>query len=278
MPLAFKGLHTSVFLCSATTVGCLGFQEPGACVGGLPMNLLLHLIAVGVLSKAVLSSGMGENSFEYLAFRGSLINDCLPIAFPFWCRDREVWSGVVMCELVSGRRVAMDTRLFGWIACVVEGVGLTAIDILLGIISILAFVGAVIVVLWVFSFPSDAAIVVLIVFFFWGGRGDCGGTKLLILRNGILIFEGANGGFFSVLVFTATCLRVDRVDVAAKALVSCFILVFLSSANWFSRSLTCYKDSVWLAKWTKTINNTKSLRCLHGRTDFLHFHTLKRKL
>lgn len=258
MPLTFKGLHTSVFLCSATTVGCLGFQEPGAWVGGLPMNLLLHPIAVGVLSKAVLlSSGMGENSFEYLAFRGSLTNDCRPFAFPFWYREREVWSGVVMCEFVSGRRVAMDTRLFGWIACVVEGVGLTAVDIRLGIISILAFVGAAIVVLWLFSLQSVAAIVVLMVFFFWGGRGEGGGMKLLILRNGILIFEGANGGFFSVLVFTVVCLRVVWDDVAAKALVSCFILAFLSSANWFSRSFTCYKNSVWLVKWTKTIKANK---------------------
>lgn len=75
------------------------------------MNLLLHLMAVGVLSGAVLNSGKGENNLEYLAFRGSLTSDCLPTALPFWCRER---SGVVICEFVlSGRRVAMDTRLLG---------------------------------------------------------------------------------------------------------------------------------------------------------------------
>lgn len=47
------------------------------------MNLLLVLITVGVVSDAVLNSGNGENSFEFLGFLGSLTNDCLPTTFPF---------------------------------------------------------------------------------------------------------------------------------------------------------------------------------------------------
>jgi hypothetical protein len=60
------------------------------------MNLLLLLIAVGVVSGALLDSGNGENNLEYRAFRGSLTNDCRPIALPFLNREEEVWSGVVM--------------------------------------------------------------------------------------------------------------------------------------------------------------------------------------
>lgn len=71
-----------------------------------------------------------------------------------------------------------------------------------------------------------------------GGKADDGGKKLLILRRGSLDFEGANGGFFSATVFCAPCFQ-DGIDAElAKALVSCFSLVFLSSANWFSRSRT----------------------------------------
>lgn len=57
----------------------------------------------------------------------------------------------------------------------------------------------------VFSLASDGGILVLNLLvvvvegFFLGGRGDGGGTKLVILRNGILVFDGANGGFFSIL-------------------------------------------------------------------------------
>ena len=65
---------------------------------------------------------------------------------------------------------------------------------------------------------------------------------MVILRSGILNFEGANGGFFSVTVFSVDCLgfRDDSVDdgaeeAAVRDLVSCLSLVFLSSANWFSR-------------------------------------------
>ena len=96
MPLNLSGLHTNGFRCSATTVGCFDFHEP-ACVGGLPMNLLLLLMAaVGVVSPAVLNSGIGENNREYRAFRGSLTNDCRPIAVPFLNREAELWSGVVI--------------------------------------------------------------------------------------------------------------------------------------------------------------------------------------
>ena len=90
-----SGLHTNGFRCSATTVGCFGFHEP-ACVGGLPMNLLLLLMAVGVVSTAVLNSGNGENNLDYRAFRGSLTNDCRPIALPCLNREAELWSGVVI--------------------------------------------------------------------------------------------------------------------------------------------------------------------------------------
>lgn len=48
------------------------------------MNLLLLLMAaVGVVSPAVLNSGIGENNREYRAFRESLTNDGRPIAVPF---------------------------------------------------------------------------------------------------------------------------------------------------------------------------------------------------
>ena len=54
------------------------------------MNLLLVLITLGVVSDAVLNSGNGENSFEFLGFRGSLTNDCLPTRFPFYIERFEV--------------------------------------------------------------------------------------------------------------------------------------------------------------------------------------------
>ena len=68
----------------------------------------------------------------------------------------------------------------------------------------------------------------------WGGIGDGGGKKLEILLKGILGFEGPKGGFFSAMVISC-CLKDDEVggfgQAAAMALVSCFNLVFLSSAN-----------------------------------------------
>lgn len=56
------------------------------------MNLLLLLMVAGVVSASVVNSGIGENSLEYRAFRGSLMNDCLPLLN----REAEVWRGVVM--------------------------------------------------------------------------------------------------------------------------------------------------------------------------------------
>ena len=75
------------------------------------MNLLLLLMAAGVVSDGFLNSGNGENNLEYLAFLVSRINDGLSIV-PRWLKpEAELRSGVVMYE--SGRRVAMDTRLLG---------------------------------------------------------------------------------------------------------------------------------------------------------------------
>lgn len=68
------------------------------------------------------------------------------------------------------------------------------------------------------------------------GTGDGGGKKLEILRKGILGFEGPEGGFFSDMVISG-CFKDDEVGgfgqaaAAAMALLSCFSLVFLSSAN-----------------------------------------------
>ena len=73
------------------------------------MNLLLLLMAAGVVSDVFLNSGNGENNFECLGFLGSRINDRLSIVPPLLKPEANLWSGVVMCE--SDRRVAMDTRL-----------------------------------------------------------------------------------------------------------------------------------------------------------------------
>lgn len=70
-----SGLHTTGFRCNAMAVGSLDLNEL-ACAGGLPMNLLLLLMAVGVVSAAVFNSGIGENNLEYL-FRGT--NEGLPL-------------------------------------------------------------------------------------------------------------------------------------------------------------------------------------------------------
>lgn len=58
----------------------------------------------------------------------------------------------------------------------------------------------------------------------------------MILLSGIRILVGAKGGFFSVIVGSASlsCLDVvvdDDDDAVARARVSCLILVFLSSAS-----------------------------------------------
>lgn len=61
---------------------------------------------------------------------------------------------------------------------------------------------------------------------------------LLILRSGILSLEvGANGGFFSVGPAFGTAVDTSGgAETAARALLSCFSLVFLSSASCPSRS------------------------------------------
>lgn len=71
------------------------------------------------------------------------------------------------------------------------------------------------VMVLVFSLSSVAAIavVLLMVVVCLGGRGDGGGgMKLVILLSGSLVFEGPKGGFFSVLVFTTSCLADDNAE------------------------------------------------------------------
>lgn len=75
------------------------------------MNLLLLLMAAGVVSDGLGSFGNGENNLEYLAFLGSRINDGLSIVLLWLKPEVELRSGVVMCEY--GRKVAIDTRLLG---------------------------------------------------------------------------------------------------------------------------------------------------------------------
>lgn len=73
---------------------------------------------------------------------------------------------------------------------------------------------------------------VVLIFLVW--RGVAGGMKFVILRSGSLSFEGHKGGFRSILVFSAACFREGNEvceEAAAKAFVSCFSLVFLSSPN-----------------------------------------------
>jgi hypothetical protein len=65
-----------------------------------------------------------------------------------------------------------------------------------------------IVVLGMFSLPAAETIEVVVPFF-WGGLGDGGGRKLLILRSGNLIFVGTNGGFLSVVGFCPACFKDD---------------------------------------------------------------------
>lgn len=142
----------------------------------------------------------------------------------------------------------METRLLGLRATEVVALGggglIAAMEIRLGWGRLLVFV-EVLELAALFSLPY-AEVLDLVSFRF--GRGDAGGgKKLFSFRKGSLNLEeeGANGGFFSITVFWAACFRLRDEDAeggaeaAAKALVSCLSLVFLSSANWFSRSLTC---------------------------------------
>lgn len=104
-------------------------------------------------------------------------------------------------------------------------------EFLLGCIKRDFLLVVVAIVLSIFSLSSleDGTKEVLELLFLWGGMEDGAGKKFEILLSGILSLEGPNGGFFSVMVFWAAFR--DGVEPAAKALVSCFSLSFLSSAN-----------------------------------------------
>lgn len=249
-PLDLNGLHTNCFRCSAITVGCFGFHEPAPPTWerGLPINLLL-LGPAGVPSTAArgVSFDCPPNGDCGLDVRhtlcGSHTKDCRPITRSFLSRaDALLLSGVVMFEDDdgSGRNVAMEARLLGWIGWVDACWGLTAIEPLLGFNNDIPLVEAV-DVLVEFSLSSletgrREALGLR------AGTGDDWGIKLEILLSGILNFVGGSGGFFSALVFCTSFID-DKaegwVETAAKALVSCFCLAFLSSASWFSKSLTC---------------------------------------
>lgn len=166
------------------------------------MNLLLLFITAGVVSDAFLDSRTGENSLEYLAFLWSRANDSLPIALPFWNREDEGWSGVVILKLGSGRRVAMETRRLGLRSSVPvdRGGGLQAIDIRRGCIMVLG--------VFSLSLLVDATEKRFVMANFFAGAGDGRGMTLVILLNGSLSFEGPpNGGFPSVLFFSVSCFR-----------------------------------------------------------------------
>lgn len=82
----------------------------------------------------------------------------------------------------------------------------------LGFIRIFVFVAGIVVV-GMFSLPPPAEAgtrEVMPVFF--GGIGDGGGRKLVILRSGSLSFEGANGGFFSVVDLRPACFKDDNAE------------------------------------------------------------------
>lgn len=224
--LSLRGLQIKDLRCSATAVGCLPIREPPACAcTGLPINLLLLLIEFGVVSiEVVLISGNGANKFEYRPL--------------LWFLITEVRSGVVISDVGSGRNVAMETLLLGWRSCAVDCTctgGLMAMDtLLLGLAKPSMFV-VIELLLAEFSLPFIWCVYLFDVI------GDWGGKLLVILLRGILSFEGFSGGFLSAMVFwAAVCLNVGGwAETAARDLLSCFSLVFLSSAIWFSRSRTC---------------------------------------
>ena len=137
MPLSLSGLHTT-FFCSATTIGCLGFHEPGTCEGGLPLNLLLlGPMGVASISKVGTSRdcGNGEDGLEVRqTLCGSQTNDCRPIKRSVLIiLEDEFSSGVAMPELDSGRKVAIEALLLGWKTWP-AGDGLTAKEPLLAFI------------------------------------------------------------------------------------------------------------------------------------------------
>ena len=214
IPLRLRGLHTKDLRCSAITAGCgclAIIRESAACVG-LPSNLLLLLLSkVGVVSIADVV--IGVNNLEYRAF--------------LWFLTISWWSLLPLVnweeEVVSGLSVARETRLLGWRGCACEGAagGLAAMDTLLLVIKF---------VLTLFSFPCNEEL------HEEGLLSGGGGKELLILLSG-----GLSKGISDVLfiVFSATS---DR--------LSCFNLVFLSSAIWFSRSRT-FKNSTTYIRWVK---------------------------
>lgn len=92
-------------------------------------------------------------------------------------------------------------------------------------------------------------------------RGDGLGMKFVILLSGSLNLDGgANGGFLSVealFVWFEFDIDDELVEESeAKALFSCFNLVFLSSASWFSRSRT----------WS--VSNKRRPRLNHRQSSF----------
>lgn len=242
--LNLSGLHTTCFFCNAMTVGCLGIHEPG-CDRGLPWNLLL-LGPTGVASADITLDislrGNGEDTLDVRHILcGSHTNDCRPITRSVLTWAVELCRGVLMFALDSGRRVAMEALRVGWTTLLVsEGVALIAMEPRLAF-NVVFPLFAVPDALEVFSLSSSTTgrndFLVL-----FGGAGDATGIKLVILRSGNLIFVGAKGGFLSTVIF-CVWFRDDKeedwVEIEAKALFSCFNLVFLSSANWFSRSRTC---------------------------------------
>lgn len=259
MAFIFNGLQTNCFFCSAITVGCLGFHEPTCCDGGgLPINFLLLCEPMGVSSTGKLDTSLtwckGEFTLDVLhTLCGSQTNDCLPITRSVLIRALDLFIGVVTLALFvsAGRNVAIDARLLGWWWIdwfgAAAGEGLTAIDPRLAFMITAAFVLVVpaIDVLDVFFllFPAGSGIREFLVLYAGGGTGDGGGMRLVIPRSGNRSFDGASGGFFST-VFLCDWLKdempEDWVDKLAKALLSCFRRVFLSSTNWLSRSLTCW--------------------------------------
>lgn len=261
-PLSFSGLHTT-FFCSATTVGCLGFHDPGTCEGGLPLNLLL-LGPIGVASiGASLDCGNGEDTLEVRhTLCGSQTNDWRPMTRSVLISLAEdFWTGVDMPELDSGRKVAIEALLLGWKTwpVVVAGDGLTAMEPRLACRTCFRLFSLETLL---FSFSSLTTGRYDMMLFLFAGAGDGAGMKLVIRLSGSRSFDGAIGGFLlSVELFCAWFdVKVGWVWVAseAKVLFSCFSLVFLSSANWVSRSRTCKRMqymffSRYLSDWLKKI-------------------------
>lgn len=196
------------------------------------MNLLLLLAAIGVVY-----SGIGENSLEYRAFLGSLTEDCL-------CNGVEG-----TCKLSSGRKAAMETRLLGWTACFVAvpevGGGLAAMEILRGCFrKLFVLVKAFGFGRFSLSLADEDEALNTGIRVFCEVRGEDEGTIFVILRKGSLIFEGPIGGFFSSIGFRGACFTAgneDCIERPVSARVSCFSLIFLSSASCCSSSRTYEK-------------------------------------